>query len=228
MKKAIIFGCDQFAEVLSYFLNDEEEYEVCGYVVDGKYRHEDYFLGKPLIDFEDAQKHFSPQEYGIFICIGYTNMNRVRAEKFKQAHEKGYEILSYRHKTANIFTEDFGEGNIIMDGVTIGPFCKVGNGNVFWPNSHVAHHTKVGDFNFFTISCSVAGNITIGNNSIFGNSCIVNNGVSVADYNLIGAGCFVSKSTDIGGVYVPQKSIKLEGKCSDDFDLSIKNKGDKI
>ncbi|MFT4106038.1 MAG: acetyltransferase [Lacrimispora sp.] len=219
MKNVIIFGVNQFAEMLYYYLLKENEYKVCAFTVDNDYCDEENFLGLPVVAFENVQEFYSPDEYAIFICAGYKNMNNVRTFKFQQAREKGYKIMSYIHKTAIVLTDDFGEGNIVMEGVTIGVMCRIGDGNVFWANAHVAHHTIVGDYNFFTISVSVAGNIRIHNNCFFGNNCTIRNGLDIADYTLVGAGAYISKDTEKDSVYVPQRTIKLEGKKSIEMNL---------
>lgn len=214
MKKAIIFGTEQFGEILYHYLKDEKKYEICGFVVDSKYKDKDTFYNLPVVEFEKAHEIFNPDVYGMFICLGYVQMNKIRELKFKEAKDKGYEILSYYHPSAIVLSENIGEGNIIMEGSVIGPFCEIGDGNVFWPKSHIAHHTKIQNFNFFTISVAVAGNIIIGNNCFFGNNCTIKNGIEIRDKTLIGAGCYISKSTEEEGVYVPQRSIKLENKSS--------------
>ena len=81
MRKAVIFGSEQFAEVLYYYLKDSEEVEICGFTVDSKYRKSDTFMGLPLVDFEKVEEFFPAREYGMYICIGYTNMNSFRAKK---------------------------------------------------------------------------------------------------------------------------------------------------
>ena len=144
-------------------------------------------------------------------------MNSFRAKKTAEAERKGYEILTYIHPSAVVNANKMGKGNIVMENVTIGPFVEIGDGNVFWANAHVAHHTCVGNYNFFTISVAVAGNIRIGDFCFFGNNCTIKNYLDIADRTLVGAGCYISKSTEPCGVYVPQRSIKLENKVSTDF-----------
>lgn len=223
MQKAIIFGADQFAEILYYFLQQENKIEIVGFTVDSKYRNNDYFQGLPLVDFENVEQIYPPTEYGIYICVGYTNMNSVREQKYNEAIIKGYTILSYIHPTAVINSEVVGGGLIVMENVTIGAKCEIGKGNVFWANAHVAHHTKMGDFNFFTISVAVAGNITIGNNCFFGNNCTIKNGINIADKTLIGAGCYLDRNTNPYDVYVPARSVCLDDKKSTDFSLKSAN-----
>ena len=61
----------------------------------------------------------------------------------------------------------------------------------------------------------------IRNNCFFGNNCTIKNGIEIKDKTLIGAGCYISKGTDEEGVYVPQRSIKLENKSSLDINLKL-------
>lgn len=220
MKKVVLFGLGQFADMMYSYLHAQAGYQICAFTVDRQYLLPSMqYNGLPVVAFEELREHYPPEEYGLFLCLGHTDMNRARRDKFREAKKMGYRILSYTHPTATVLTEDFGEGNIILENATIGAFCTIGKGNVFWPCSHIAHHTSIGDFNFFTISVAVAGNIHIHNNCFFGNNCTIKNGIDIADYTLVGAGCYVSKSTKAHGVYVPARSVCLEGKTSDDFHL---------
>lgn len=219
MKEIVIFGIDRFAELIYNFLKEDEQYKVCGFCVDREYMNSDTAFGLPIVAFEEVDRHFPPDKYGMMICMGYTKMNTIRELKYTQAEKKGYRILGYRHPSAIVLSEDIDETNIIMEGVVIGQQCKIGRGNVFWPMAHVAHHTAIGSYNFFTISCSVAGNIKIGNNCTFGNNCTIKNGIKIEDYALIGAGAYISHDIEAESVYVPPRSYRLEGKKSWDFEL---------
>ena len=225
MRNVIIFGVNQFAELLNYFLLESNEYNICAFTIDEKYYKESSFCDKPVIPFEKLVDYYNPTDYSMFICLGYSQMNQLRELKFKEVKAKGYRILSYIHPTAIVSTQVLGEGNIIMEGVVIGAFCKVGSGNIFWARSHIAHHTEIGDFNFFTISVAIAGNIKINNNCFFGNNCTVKNDIEIKDYTLIGAGAYISNDTEEGAVYVPSKSVKLLNKNS--LDLNLTNKRNK-
>ena len=221
VKNIIIFGLEQFADMMYRLLEEEPEYHVCGFCVDEVYidglKEKN---GLPVVAFEKLEEKFSPAaEYGIIFCIGYTDMNRLRQKRMEEAKARGYCIESYRHPTAIIQAEEIGEGNIFMEGVILGQGSKVGMGNIFWPMAHVAHHTIVGNYNFFTISCAVAGNITIRDYCVFGNNCTIKNGIEIKEGTLVGAGAYIAHTTDAWSVYVPTRSYKLEGKSSLDFKL---------
>lgn len=218
MKKVIIFGLDQFAEMI-FELLCEEGHEIVAFTVDKTYCKDKEKFSKPIVPFEELESLYVPEEHGIIFCIGYTDMNRLREKRMNMAMDKGYEILSYKHPTAIVQAKEIGYGNIFMEGSIIGQGCKIGNGNIFWPMAHVAHHTTVQNYCFFTISCSIAGNILIKDYCVFGNNCTIKNGIEIGEGCLIGAGAYISKSTEDWSVYTPPRSYKLEGKSSLDFKL---------
>ena len=214
MKKTIIFGTSQFAQILKVYLEKQDIY-ISGFTADREYISP--VLKEKVVPFEEVENYFPPDENDIIFSIGYTSMNRIREVKFREAKKKGYEIKNFIHDTAIVLSEDIGEGTIIMEGAKIGPFCKLGKGNIIFADAHIAHHTEVGDFNFFAISAAVAGNVRIGNNCFFGANCTVRNSIKIKDYSLIGAGAYISHDTKEKGVYVPTRAIELLGKNSADI-----------
>ena len=219
MKKVVIFGLEQFAEMI-YKLLREDGREIAAFCLDEAYINGvTEKLGLPVVAFEKLEEYYPSSEYAIIFCIGYTDMNRLREKRIKQARERGYEVLGYCNPTAIIQTEDIGEANIFMEGCVIGQGVKIGEGNIFWPASHVAHHTVVENYNFFTISCAVAGNTKINNYCVFGNNCTVKNRVEIGEGTLVGAGAYIAHSTEPWSVYVPPRSYRLEGKSSLDFKI---------
>lgn len=220
MINIIIFGLEQFADTMYKLLHNNESYHIVAFTVDKLWlpqEKEKYDL--PIIPYEELESYFTPSNHSIIFCIGYTDMNRIRESHMNDAKLRGYKIESYRHPSANIFTDKIGEGNIFMEGVIIGDNVKIGDGNIFWPAAHIAHHTNVGNFNFFTISVAVAGNITVHDYCVFGANCTVKNGIEIADGTLIGAGSYISESTEAWAVYAPPRTKKIDGKKSTDFKL---------
>lgn len=218
MKKILIFGINRYAELLSEYMM-EDGMPVSAFVVDEKYgMGQTMFQNRPVVFTENVQNECPPEEYQAIFALGYTKMNELRQIKQRKFREMGYEIIGYRHPSALILTDEIGEGNVFLENVTIGKHTKIGEGNVFYPCAHVAHHSQVGDFNFFAISCSVAGSVQLGNNCFLGNNCTLKNGIKVHDHTLVGAGCYLADDTEYGGgVYVPARSILLEGKNSMDM-----------
>lgn len=218
LKKILIFGVSVLAKQLYEWLV-EDNYPVEAFVIDEKYKPEqDQFCGKPIVYTASLLRDFPVDQYNIIIAIGYNKMNSGRREKYLQLKKMGYNIIGYKHPTALVLADDIGDGNIFFENVTVGKHAKIGNGNIFRPCCLLAHDAIVNDFNFFAISCSIAGNVKIGSNCFFGNNCTVKNEIKIDDYTLVGAGCYLSKDTPtLNSVYVPARSILLEGKNSLDM-----------
>lgn len=175
--------------------------------------------GLPVVPFEKIESVYPPDTYDMMFAIGYKRMNTVRKSRMEAAIAKGYRIASYIHPSALIQTNDIGIGNLIFENVTIGDKVHIGDGNIFYPVAHIAHDTSIGNYNFFTVSSVVAGNVEIGNCCVFGANSTIKNGICIADSTLVGAGAYISANTEEGSVYVPQRSFKLEGKSSFDFEI---------
>jgi sugar O-acyltransferase (sialic acid O-acetyltransferase NeuD family) len=220
-KKSVIFGIGDFAELLYCHLNKNTNNTpmVCGFTMNQMYLSSQEFCGLPVVPFEDIVYQFPPDDYGVFLCVGYKEMNEGRRIIFESIKANGYNILSFIHPTAQINTMHIGEGTIAMPNSIVGEYCTIGKSNIFYHGSMVAHHSHVGDYNFFAVSSCVAGHVTVGNSCFFGAHSTVRNGLTIADHTLIGANAYVDKDTDPLSVIVPARSIKLDGISSMDIKL---------
>lgn len=218
MKKIIIFGITDLAELLFNYLKNQNDIKVCAFTVNEDFLPPDNtFLGLSTVSFEDIEKRFSKEEYSILVCVGYNNMNKSREKIFDSIRQKGYKIESFIHPEARVFTDKFGEGNILFPGVIIDILTSVGNGNIFYTGSLLSHHSKIGNYNFFAVKACISGHVNIENNCFLGAHSTVKNGVNIQSYSLIGANAYVDKDTKEYNVIVPSKSMLLDEKESTDF-----------
>lgn len=215
-KSIIIFGVTDLAEIL-YMNLIYQGITIAAFTVNKEYIRDPMHLGIPVVPFDNLEEDYPPDNYAIYLCVGYREMNTSREKFYYLIKEKGYEIHNYIHPNAIIMTKDIGEGNIIMEGVKIGAFTTLGNCNICYPNALIAHHSKVGSFNFFAISTSIAGNVKIGNKCFFGNNSYTKDGVQIMDSVLVGAGAYVDKDIKEDSVLTSAKSYILENKTSRDF-----------
>lgn len=216
MKKIIIYGNNEFAKLLKYYIETDSDKNVEGFVVDEKYITEQYIQGIQVVPFEKCEIYYPQDKYEILIGVGYSKMNTIREEIFKKCKNKGYNISSYVHSTAKISDNvKLGEGNIILEDTLIQPFTKIGNGNLIWYKVAIGHDSLIGDFNTFTGMSSISGIVNVGNNCFIGNNATVKDKIKIANYTLIGAGTYINKDTDEYGVYIPQRNIKLDKKSLD-------------
>ncbi len=221
-RKILIFGVSDLAELLySYLKSDSDnEYEICGFVVEQKYIPEsNYFCDLKIFSLESVASIFNPKEFSFFVCVGYNKMNSVRERIYNEIRKRGYTILSYIHPSSTILSDNIGIGTIVFPNVTIDRFTKIGIGNIFYPASLLSHHSTVGDYNFFAVKSCVCGHVTIENNCFIGANSTIRNGIFIADKTLVGACSYISKNTVANSVYVPSKSICLSNLFSSEVDL---------
>ncbi len=217
MKNIVIFGVSDFARLLKYYIDIDDERKVVAFTVDKKYIKDSSFCGLPVIDFESVEKEYPANEYEILIAIGNSKMNQIREDVFGRCKEKGYTIASYMHSSCSIHSHDIGEGNIFLENCLIYPYAKIGKGNLLWDHVLISHDCVVGDFNTFSSYADLCGYVKIANNGYFGKHCILNDFMEVASYTLVGAGAYAKKNTEPYDVVVPARSITLENKKSTDL-----------
>lgn len=207
MKKLLIFGCTSYSKLIRYTMSHFSGIEAEGYCLSAPYLNSREFDGLPVVPFERLDDLYGEGQFEVLITVGYRKMNVGREVIFRQCRNRGYQIASYIHPDAKVETQSIGQGNIIMDGTHLYPFCQIGDGNIL--NGLVlGHESSMGNFNF-TARCTTGGLVHIGSNCFLGiGACICDN-VVIADYNLIGAGAVISKNTKPSTAAVSPKARML-------------------
>ena len=128
MKKVIIFGTEQSAQLANYYLNEtSNEYEVVAFTCHQKFKKTEIIFEKPLVDFENLENIYPPNEYYLFAPMTGKGLNKIREKVYNEGKEKGYQFISYISKYATVLTEDIGENCFILEDNTIQPFVNIGN-----------------------------------------------------------------------------------------------------
>ena len=219
MARLVIFGAGDISHLAHYYFQQDSPYEVVAFCVDHQYRQSDRFLDLPLVDFEDVVAQYPPQDYCMFIAVSYTNMNKVRAEKYHLAKELGYELVSYVSSRCSFLTEHpVGDNCFILEDNTIQPFVRIGNNVTLWSGNHIGHDSVIGDHCFISSHVVVSGHVSIGEYCFIGVNATLRNAISVAPCTLIGAGAVIMRDTVEGGVYAAKHATLLNEK-SDEIDL---------
>lgn len=226
MEKIIIFGTSQLASLAHFYFENDSPHKVVAFTVDKDYITEQEFRGLPVIAFEDIEKHFSPEEYKMFLPISFKQMSYLRKEKFDEAKRKGYNCISYVSSKASIWPDlDIGENCFIFEDNTIQPFVKIGNNCIFWSGNHIGHHTIIKDHVFITSHVVISGCCEIGEHSFFGVNATVRDETIIGKASLIGMGAIITKDTPPFSVWLGAKSVMRDGKSIDIDSISHKTKG---
>ena len=219
MAPVVIFGAGDIARLAHHYFTHDSEHEVVAFTVDREFRTADEFLGLPLVDFEDVRSRFDPGAYSMFVAVSYARMNKVRAEKYRQAKDLGYTLVSYvSSKCTWLAQTPPGDNCFILEDNTIQPFVTIGSNVTLWSGNHIGHDSVVEDHCFISSHVVVSGHVTVGAYSFIGVNATLKNSITIAPQTLVGAGAIIMKNTVAKGVYIPQRA-ELFKKNSDDIDV---------
>jgi len=211
MKKLVLFGDGDIAELAHYYFQNDSDYNVVGFTVDKEYRKEARFCGLPCVDFFNIEKRFSPSEHYMFIAVSYNSMNELRSGKVQDAKGRGFKIANYVSSRATVYPDlSANENCFILENNTIQPFAKIGNNVTLWSGNHIGHHSVIKDNVFITSHVVVSGGVEVGENSFIGVNATLHDHIKIAPYTLIAAGALVNKDTEDYGLYIgsPAKKSK--------------------
>lgn len=164
----------------------------------------------PLVPFEDVDKHFAPQSHDMFIAVGYTSVNAVRAEKYAEACARGYRFANLICRSAIISDKAaLGDNCVVLEGTIVQPYVTIGNGVLMWSGAHIGHHSTVENFCFIAPRAALSGNVTVGERSFIGINATIRDGLCVGHSNVIGAGVTLLENTKDKEVYKAVSPIQL-------------------
>jgi sugar O-acyltransferase (sialic acid O-acetyltransferase NeuD family) len=216
MADLVIVGCGVTARLAHYYFTRDSEHTVAAFAVDREYKNDDSFLGLPLVDFAEVVERYPPGKYKMFVALGYAKMNKLRAAKYFQAKELGYELVSYVSSKCTFLTDNpVGDNCFILEDNTIQPFVTIGNDVTLWSGNHIGHDAVIEDHCFLASHIVVSGFTRIGAYCFLGVNATLRNAITIAPETLIGAGAVIMKDTVEQGVYLPQRAKLFEKKSSE-------------
>lgn len=213
-KKLVIFGTGEFALLVKYYFETDSPYQIVAFTVDDEIRETcASFEGLEVYGFSDIELVFPPNEYEMFIAIGYSKMNANREKKFYEAKAKGYKLASFVSSLShNLSQFPVGENCCFFEHSSIQPFAKVGNNVIVWGYCGIGHHSVVEDHNFIAAYVIVGGHAIIKSNCFLGNRSTINPSIIIAEKTLVGTGAIITKNTSPESVYISPRSIKMPTK----------------
>jgi sugar O-acyltransferase (sialic acid O-acetyltransferase NeuD family) len=204
MRKLIIFGTRQTAEVCSFYFEHDSAYQVVAFTVDGAFLDAAQFCGRPVVAWEKVATEFPPDEHDMFIAVGYGKMNSVRAEKFAAAKARGYALARYVSSKAFTWPGlSIGENTFVMEANVIQPFTSIGHDTILWCGNHIGHHARIGNHCFLASHIVVCGSVEIGDECFIGVNVTLRDRIKIAPRCLIGAGALLTRDTKPDEVYAP-------------------------
>lgn len=223
MKKILIFGTSQTADLAYYYVSKHTDLQIISFVLTEDRIDEDFYIPNgtnqkyPLVAIENIETIYDVKEHLFFAPLTGIKMNDFRKEIYNMAKSKGYNFYSYISPFATILTEEIGENCFILEDNTIQPFTKIGNNVVLWSGNHIGHHSIIEDNVFITSQVVVSGNCVIGESSWVGVNATLSNNLTIGPKTLIGMGALLTKDTEKDSVYIGVPAKKQMKKSNEYF-----------
>lgn len=203
MEKVIVFGNSVFAEHIYFLLTHDSKYDVVAFTVDRKYITDETLLGLPVVPFETVDASYPPQDHKMTVAISFQKINRLREEKYCQAKNKGYQLITYTSSKATSYPGlTPGENCIILENAIVGPYVEIGNNVFIGSGAIIGHHTVLRDHCFISPGAVILGGVTVEEYCLVGANATVKEEVTIARECLIGSGVSITKDTLERGVYI--------------------------
>lgn len=214
MKPLVLFGTTAQARIAAHYFEQDSEYQVVAFTADEQFiADRQQFEGRPLVPFESLLREYPPADCDLFVAVGYTNMNRLRAHKVEAALSAGYRLPSYVSPRCTYLSDTQpGPNSFILEDNTIQPFVTIGKNVTMWSGNHIGHDSVVRDHTFISSHVVVSGFVTVEESCFLGVNSTIRDGVTVGASTLIGAGAVVLADLDPDSVIVPPRSVVLDKK----------------
>ena len=221
MKKLVIIGAGEFAQIAFEYFTYDTEYDVVAFAVDPEfYESTKKDLPKKLITTDELLVDFPNSTISLFVAIPATRLNQDRTIQFMKFKELGYHFATYVSSKAFVWRNvKIGENCFIFENNVIQPFVTIGDNSILWSGNHVGHQSKIGNNVFISSHVVISGYCTIGDYSFLGVNSTLNDGITVSEHCIIGAAAHLNRNTLPNLVYVGAPARALPGKTSDQINL---------
>ncbi len=203
----VIFGVGELAQLACYYFTHDSPRRVAAFTVDDSHLGEDLCMGLPVVAFEEVNAHYGPEEYDMFVAVGYARLNQVRAEKCHEAKARGYRLATYVSSHSLTWPDlVVGENCLVMEGNMIQPFVRIGDNVVIWCGSLISHHVVIDHNCFIAAQAVISGHVKIGAYSFIGVNATLRDKIALAERSIIGAGALILKDTNENTAYLASAS----------------------
>jgi sugar O-acyltransferase (sialic acid O-acetyltransferase NeuD family) len=215
MEKIIIFGMKEMAEIAHFYFSNDSAYIIEAFTVNRDFIKEEKFLGLPVLPFENIERYYPTEKFGMFIAVGYSNLNKVRAEKYYEAKNKGYRLVSCINSKIFLWGDTkLGDNCFIGENQTIQPFVNIGNNVTITGGGYISHNSFIGDHCYIAPDVAIGGFAKIGEYCFLGMNATIRNAITIARENIIGAGALILKNTKEKDVYISMPTELYQGDSS--------------
>ncbi len=211
MKKLVIFGSGDIAQLAHFYFTTDSSYRVVAFTVDAAYLDEALFCDLPVVPFEELAVHYPPGDHELFVALSYSKINALRKEKFLAAKALGYQLASYVSSRATMLNQgQIGENCFIFEDNTIQPYVTIGNNVTLWSGNHIGHHSTIMDHCFIASHVVISGGVEIGEQCFIGVNATLRDHIKIGERCVIGAGTLLLADAEAEGVYIGKATERAQ------------------
>jgi len=211
-KPVIIFGTGEIAELAHYYMVNDSDLEIVAFTADKAFIQDKFFLGKPLVPFEEIESAYPSKDFDMHVALSYNKLNLVREQKYHAAKAKGYHLVSYVC-SRSVFWNDLsiGDNCFILENQTIQPTVRIGNNVMIWSGNHLGHGCQIKDHTYLSSHICISGHTVIGERCFVGVNSTFKDFITVGDRVFVAMGALVTKNIPDDAVVLGPKSTTLDG-----------------
>lgn len=211
--RVVLFGTGPVASVVRSLLEHDSPYEVAAMTADREYAESAVEPSLEVVPFDEVAGRLPPADFGMFVAVGFSRMNSVRADRCRQAQDIGYQLIRHVSSRASVWPDlQMGSNSLIMEGAIIGPGVTIGDDCIIWPGAYVGHGATIGDHCYLAARSSVSGLTTIGPRCVIGTAAIVRDQTTVGEACVVGAGAVVTRDLEANSIVAAPHPRSLPGR----------------
>jgi sugar O-acyltransferase (sialic acid O-acetyltransferase NeuD family) len=173
------------------------------FCVDREQLTDDRLFGLPVVPFEEVASIYPPDAHKMHIAVGYVQLNRLRAQRYYQAKDLGYQLISYVSSRATAWPGSVIGDNCFIDAYSIvSPSAKIGNNVLVGTRCTIPHFTTVEDHCYLSGGVGLSGFVAVGSYCYIGTGAIIRNNITIGKECVIGAGALILEDTEERSVYM--------------------------
>ncbi|MBT5876517.1 MAG: acetyltransferase [Candidatus Latescibacteria bacterium] len=214
-KPLVVFGTGAIAELVAYMFTTESSRVIAAFTVDEPFVESHSAFGYPLVSSSEVCDKYPPDKYDMFVAVSYTQLNRLRIEKYSWAKESGYHLPSYISPRATLFPDfSCGDNCLIFEDNTIQPFVTIGSNVTLWSGNHIGHHTIVEDDVFIASHVVISGGVKVGRGTFMGVNATIRDHITIGENCVIGAGTLILDDAEPGTLFRGEPSVGQDARLA--------------
>ena len=210
MEKVILFGNGPVARGAYGVLTHNSRYQVAAFTVDSQYITVETLFDRPVVPFSEVASLYPPDEYKMLVAVGYLKVNQLRAQRYYQALELGYQLISQVSSNTSISPKmALGNNCLIFGNCLISASAQIGHNVIIDSGAIIAHDTIIKDHCYVGAGVVIGGGVTIEPYCFIGLNSTIRNKVAIARECVIGAGSVILQDTRAREVYMARQAELL-------------------